>query len=223
MQLEINDIQLNCEKIGEGHPVILIHGSGEDHHIFDKLTERLKNNFTVYAFDSRNHGLSTKTDDYTYESMAEDYSQAIKLLGLEKPYLVGFSDGAIIGVIIETLYPNTFGKMALLGINLQPSDFKDEILQYLEAEYAETKDPLLGMMLTQPSISLSQLEQIGTASLLVFAEDDLFKSEMIDSILESMPDSTSKIVEGHDHGSYIINEDILYPDLMQFFDDENSL
>lgn len=217
MQLGVNNIHLNYEKTGKGHPVILIHGSGEDHHIFDKLAKKLKDSFTVYAFDSRNHGLSTKTDDYTYKSMAKDYYQSINALGLEKPHLVGFSDGAIIGVIIETLYPDTFGKMALLGINLQASDFKDEIIEYMKAEYDETNDPLLNMMLTQPSISLSQLEKIVTPSLLVFAEDDLFKSEMVNSILKSMKNSTLKIVKGHDHGSYIINEDILYPDLMQFF------
>lgn len=221
MTIDINDITLFYEKTGTGYPLVLIHGSGEDHHIFEKLTERLKEHFTIYAFDSRNHGKSSKTDDYTYESMAEDYRQSIEELGLEQPLLVGFSDGAIIGILIETIQPETFKRMALLGLNMCPHDFQDEIIQYLEAEYKETKDPLLNMMLTQPSITYQQLSEIKTPSLVVFAEDDLFKPEMIDTILKSMPNATLKTVEEHDHGSYIINEDILYPDLMQFFDEEN--
>lgn len=219
MNVKVNNIELFYKKKGEGHPLVLIHGSGEDHHIFNKLTDKLKNHFTIYAFDSRNHGLSTKTDDYTYESMAKDYIEAINLLGLQQPYLVGFSDGAIIGILIEAIEPNTFGKMALLGINLQPSDFKNEIIQYMEAEYKETNDPLLNMMLTQPSISTKDLEGIDTPSLFIFAEDDLFRPEMIDSIMRSKPNSEKMIIEGHDHGSYIIDNDILYPDLIRFFDE----
>lgn len=219
MKLNANGINLYYEKGGEGHPLVLIHGNGEDHKIFSKLKEKLEQHFTVYAFDSRNHGKSSKTNDYTYESMAEDYFQAVDLLGLNQPYLVGFSDGAIIGVLIETVYPSTFKKMALLGMNTHPQDFKNEIIEYMKTEYKNNQDPFLKMMLTQPTITVEQLSKVGSPSLVVFADNDLFKLEIINRIMISLPNSKLRIMEGHDHGSYIINEDILYPDLMSYFDE----
>ncbi|MFV0329106.1 MAG: alpha/beta fold hydrolase [Dysgonomonas sp.] len=101
MKIEVNNIILNYIKEGAGKPVILLHGNGEDHHIFDKLIVKLKQNFTIYAIDSRNHGESQMTDDYSYETMAEDIYQFIQKLSLKDVSVIGFSDGAIISILLE--------------------------------------------------------------------------------------------------------------------------
>ena len=82
MNIKVNGITLEYSKEGTGEPLILLHGNGEDHHIFDKLAEKLKEKFTVYAIDSRNHGKSSMTDDYSYETMAEDIFSFINALEL---------------------------------------------------------------------------------------------------------------------------------------------
>jgi pimeloyl-ACP methyl ester carboxylesterase len=63
MIIQVNGTALFYEKSGAGSPVILLHGNGEDHHIFDALAAKLESGFTVYSVDSRNHGQSEKTDD----------------------------------------------------------------------------------------------------------------------------------------------------------------
>lgn len=60
MNIEVNDIDIYYEVYGEGKPIILLHGNSETHEIFDRLIERLKNNYKVYAIDSRCHGKSEK-------------------------------------------------------------------------------------------------------------------------------------------------------------------
>ena len=72
MIAKINGISLFCERLGNGAPLILLHGNGEDHNIFRVLINKLVQNFTVYAIDSRNHGQSEQTDDYSYATMTED-------------------------------------------------------------------------------------------------------------------------------------------------------
>lgn len=216
MKIEVNNITINYRQEGEGAPIILLHGNGEDHHIFDKLIEKLKTDFTIYAIDSRNHGESSKTDDMSYHVMAEDIFQFIKLLNIEKPSLVGFSDGAIIGVTLSLSYQNVFNKMVLLGINLKPSDFKDEVYDYLKEEYKKTQDPLIGMMLEQPNIEFEELKTILTPSLIVAAEDDLYDEELFINISQTMPNAQLLIMKGHDHGSYVIDQDILYPTIIDF-------
>ena len=64
------------------------------------------------------------TDDFSYETMAEDIFSFINALEPGGVSLVGFSDGAVISLFLALKYPDIIKKMALLGVNLKPSDFK---------------------------------------------------------------------------------------------------
>ena len=217
MEINVNNVKLSYIKEGEGKPLILMHGSGEDRHIFDEIINKLKKDFTVYAIDSRNHGESEKTDVFTYEAMSEDISEFIKKLKLDGAYVVGFSDGAILALMIGMKYPELIGKMALLGINLKPEDFKEAEYNYLLKEYNETKDPLFKMMLEQPDIELEKLKDVNIPTLVIAGENDVFYEKTFTDIVKVIPNAVLKIMGGHDHSSYIINQDILYTDFLEFF------
>jgi pimeloyl-ACP methyl ester carboxylesterase len=51
MFVTINGASLFHETLGKGPPMILTHGSGEDHTIFDKLAERLKRGHALCPLD----------------------------------------------------------------------------------------------------------------------------------------------------------------------------
>lgn len=216
MKIEVNNITINYAKVGSGLPLLLLHGSGEDLTIFGPLTNLLKEHFTVYAIDSRNHGESSKTEDFTYEAMAEDMIQFIDKLKLKDVSVVGFSDGAIVAAMMEIHRPTTFRKMALLGINLQPSDFKEENIAYLKEEYEASKNPLFKMMLEEPNIPLESLKAIKCPTLVVRAEDELFEDKLYADIMATIPKASLLIVGGHDHANYIVENDMLYNDLIKF-------
>lgn len=216
MKINVNNITLNYIQEGQGDPLILLHGNGEDLQIFDKLISKLKKQFTVYAIDSRNHGSSTRTEDFSYETMAEDIHQFIEKLELKHLSVIGFSDGAIISLLLTLKYPQTFKKMVLLGVNLKPSDFKLDIYNSIAEEYEKTQDFLFKMMLEQPNIELDDLKEINTPTLVIGAEDDLYNEDSFQNIADTMPDAELKIMQGHDHGSYVINSDVLYPSLKEF-------
>ena len=218
MIITVNGVSLFYEVTGAGSPLLMLHGNGEDHTIFDKLTAKLSANYTVYAIDSRGHGQSEKTDDYSYETMAEDVYAFIQKLSLEDVNLVGFSDGAIIGLMLAMEHSEVVGKMALLGINLSPKDFTEDSYQYVKETYEETKDPLFKLMLEQPNIELHDVRKVDTPIFLVAADDDIFKSESFRNLASALPNAKLKFMEGHDHDSYISNQDILYPDLIRFFE-----
>lgn len=217
MKISVNNIELNYIKTGQGQPLVLLHGNGEDYHIFDKLAEKLSRKFTIYAVDSRNHGGSSKTNDLSYEAMAEDIYQFINKLRLAEVGVIGFSDGAIISLLIAMRADNPIKKMALLGINLKPTDFKKGNYNYLVAEYEKTKDPLFKMMLEQPDIELAALKNVNLQTLVMAGQDDLFYRKTFVAVAETIPRATLKIMKGHDHSSYIIDQDILYPDFLEFF------
>ena len=56
MIAHINGIDLYYETHGSGRPLLMVHGNGEDHTIFDTAVDELKEHFTCYVVDSRGHG-----------------------------------------------------------------------------------------------------------------------------------------------------------------------
>lgn len=217
METTINNITIHYERKGEGRPLVLLHGNGEDHHIFDALIEKLQKDFTVYAIDSRNHGESSKTDDYGYEAMTEDLRLFIEDQELDNPHIVGFSDGAIVALMLELAQPNTFAGMMLLGLNLKPTDFIPENLAYLQEEFSKTGDKLLQLMLEQPQIELSELKDISIPTIVVAAQDDLFTPSLYNNILKEIKEAQFIEMKGHDHSSYVVDCDILHEPIKTAF------
>lgn len=218
MKIKVNGVELYYHKAGVGKPIILLHGNGEDHHIFDALIEKLVEHFTVYAVDTRNHGESEVTTDFTYETIRDDIFEFIKVLELEDVSIIGFSDGAIVSLLLELKYPQLLTKIALLGINLNPTDFTKNSIRLLEKEYEETKSPFIKMMLEQPNIELKRLKQIGIPTLVIGAEKDVFYRKTFVNVAKTIPNAELKIVSGHDHGSYIVGNDMLAADFIDFFE-----
>lgn len=72
MEVLVNNVKLYYEEYGVGKPIILLYGNQETHEIFDKLIDRLKTNFKVYAIDSRCHGKSENSVDISYDLMCDD-------------------------------------------------------------------------------------------------------------------------------------------------------
>ncbi|MCD8101990.1 MAG: alpha/beta hydrolase [Alistipes sp.] len=219
MTLEVNGTELYYEVRGTGSPLLLLHGNGEDHSVFDPLAARLAAHFTVYGVDSRNHGRSARTGDISYEAMAGDVSAFVAALGLDRPAVVGFSDGAIIALMAQLEEPGLFSRMVLMGLNLSPADFVPEVLEELKRMYEDNPDPLFGLMLTQPDIAPGRLAGVGVPVLVVGAANDMFRQEVFIDIAAALPDSRLLIVDGHDHGSYILGNDMMYGPVVEFLNE----
>ena len=106
MYIDINNVKLYYDVVGIGSPLILIHGNGESHEIFDEAVKLLSEHFTCYLLDSRGHGQSQKVSEYHYADMAEDVYQFIQALSLHNITFYGFSDGGIIGLLLASRYPD---------------------------------------------------------------------------------------------------------------------
>lgn len=215
-QIKVNGIMLHYTQCGVGDPLILLHGNGEDQRIFAPLMAKLAKYFTVYALDSRNHGQSEKTDQYHYSLMMQDTDAFIDALCLEKVNMLGFSDGSIITMLLALTAPEKLDRLMLLGPNLQPSDLTESCLRYMRMVYRQTADPLYKMMLEEPNILLGDLAKIPHRTLVFGGENDLYKPMTLENISAALPNGTLKIIKDHDHGSYIVNNDLIFDDLLTF-------
>lgn len=217
MHIHVNEVYLFYDVYGDGPPLILLHGNGEDHHIFDAIGARLASHYRLYALDSRNHGRSERTDRYDYGVMADDLLAFIQALELAPVRILGFSDGAIVSLLLALRRSEVVSKMALLGVNLSPRDFTAETYAEIEQAYKKTCDPLCKLMLEQPDIPLDALKSVQISTLIVGAEHDIYRSGLFHDITTAMPAAQVLILQGHSHDSYIIGQDLLYPQLHRFF------
>ena len=91
----INDIQMWYAIVGNGRPVLLLHGglSNSDDWA-DLVPVLLRNHYQVIVADSRGHGRSTRSSQaYSYDLMASDVIALLDYLELNKVDLVGWSNG----------------------------------------------------------------------------------------------------------------------------------
>ena len=208
--VKVNGVTLNYEVAGEGKPVILVHGNGEDHHLFDvEIAQLVAAGYKVYAPDSRGHGANKPLSEYHYADMAEDMYQFIQMLGLGKPAFYGFSDGGIIGLLLILKHPDCLSALAISGTNLSPEGTTPEFLEEFTAINEKEPDPLITLMLTEPHIDPETLKSISIPVLVTAGENDLILESETKKIAEMIPDATMKIIEGHDHGSYIAGSEIM--------------
>lgn len=217
--VEVNGVELHYAVVGEGRPVVLVHGNAEDHNLFTVEIEQLAEaGYRVYAPDSRGHGANEPLEEYHFDDMAEDMYQFIRAMGLEKPALYGHSDGGIIGLLLEINHPGTLGILAVSGTNLVPEGVDPSFLEEYWEAYEEDHDPLIALMLTEPHIEEEQLWSIRIPVLVTAGEYDLILPEETYRIAEALPDAELMIMEGEDHGSYIEDSDIMGEVLLDFFD-----
>ena len=120
MEFQTAQGSLYYEVTGQGRPLILLHGNGEDHSIFDKAVPLLSQHFQVFAIDTRGHGQSFPVQEYHYQDMTEDIRQFIHGLLLEKPVICGFSDGGILALLLASQQPEMLGGIVACGINTKP-------------------------------------------------------------------------------------------------------
>ncbi len=216
MYIQLNSQILCYEKTGEGSPVILIHGNREDHHIFDPLAEKLSREHTVYALDSRGHGESATPKEYHYKDMAEDVINLINALDIEKPYLLGFSDGAIVALLVAIKASSLLSGIICCGANLSPAGISHRELREMKKAYKKTGDARILMMLTEPDISTEELRRISVPAMVFAGEKDCIKEKETFKISETILDCSLTILPGEDHLSYILETDKLYPYIKGF-------
>ena len=217
----VNGVTLHYETAGEGRPVVLVHGNGEDHHIFDIAIDQLvKAGYKVYAPDSRGHGANESQPEYHYTDMAEDIYQFICAMKLEKPAFYGFSDGGIIGLLLVSSHPECIGAMAISGTNLSPDGLIPSFVEEYTAINENEDNPLITLMLTEPHIDPETLKKITIPVLVTAGENDLILQSETEMIADLIPKSTMIILEGEDHGSYIVDSDIMGKLLIGFLDRE---
>jgi len=108
-------------------PVLLLHGGFGNSNYFGHLIPVLvEHGYRVIAMDSRGHGRSTRSAaPLTYRLMAQDVVGLLDRLKVARVYLVGWSDGGIIGLDLAMNHPDRLAGLFAFGANADVSGLKD--------------------------------------------------------------------------------------------------
>lgn len=167
--------------VGKGPPVILLHGGLSSSRGWGAQVPALVNaGYRVVLIDSRGHGRSTLgTRPLSYELMAHDVTAVMDTLALRRAAIVGWSDGAITGLVLVMRNSRRVDRLYAFGANMDQHGVRDGAAQApilqdvgprLAADHAElSRDPqgfailhqaVRTMQRTQPDHRASQLAAI---------------------------------------------------------------
>ena len=221
MRIKVNDVELNYQQAGSGHPLILLHGNQEDSTIFDKIIAPLALYYTVYALDARGHGLSESTGEYHYQTYVGDVAAFIRKLDLRHPFVFGYSDGGIVGLMLASQYPNLVPRLMVAGANVHPNGLlKSEQVKNNFLNFFQRKQEVT-MMLTEPDITNTELQRIRAKTLCVVGEKDVVKVEHTREFAEQIPDSRIVVMPRQTHASYVVHSLKLLGLMKDFFIEES--
>lgn len=216
----MNDIKLNFMERGQGQPLILLHGNGEDGRYFSNQISYFSKRYKVIAVDTKGHGKSPRgTAPFTIRRFAKDLFYFMEEKGIEKADILGFSDGGNIALIFALKYPEKVGKLILNGANLYPAGMKISVVLPIWAEYGLTwmfahfsktikkKKELLGLMIRDPYINPDDLKNISAKTLVLVGRKDMIRHRHSLFIAKKIPQAIFVCLEG-DHFIAAKNPDV---------------
>ena len=205
------DIQLHYIEQGQGRPLILLHGNGEDNSYFVYQIDYFSKGYRVIAIDTRGHGKSPRGEKpFTIKQFAEDLHDFMDEKGIPKANILGFSDGGNIALEFALKHPKRIEKLILNGANLFPSGVKPLYQWPIEIGYriakmfskksskAKQNAEMLGLMVNEPHIDPSELARLTIPVLVIAGKKDMIKESHTRLIYKSLPDAQMNIIEG-DH------------------------
>jgi pimeloyl-ACP methyl ester carboxylesterase len=234
----INGIRIWYASFGRGEPVFLLHGGLANSNYWGNQVPALARHYRVVVMDSRGHGRSSHDDrPYGYDLMASDVLGLMDFLKVPRTAIVGWSDGAIIGLDIALHHSERLTKLFAFAANSDPSGVADiahspvfnAYIARAEKEYTALSPtprqykPFLAqiskMWETQPNFSAEQLHGISVPTWIVDADhDEAIKRENTEFMANAISNAGLLIQPWVSHFSFLQDPPQFTSDVLHFLE-----
>ncbi|WP_375776671.1 alpha/beta fold hydrolase [Bradyrhizobium sp. ma5] len=236
---KVNGISLYYATIGHGPPVVLLHGGLSNSDYWGHQVKALARQHMVIVVDSRGHGRSTRDDrPYGYDLMADDIDALLDALHIVKADVVGWSDGAILGLDIALRHSGRVGKVFAFAANTVTSGVQEGVekapvfarfIERARGEYAKLsatpKDydafvsQITKMWETEPNWTDDQLRSIKATVLVVDGDhDEAIKRAHTEYIAATIPNAGLLILPNVSHFAFLQDPALFNAALLHFID-----
>jgi pimeloyl-ACP methyl ester carboxylesterase len=234
----VNGIKIWYATFGQGEPVVMIHGGLANSNYWAHQVRALQGRYRVIVMDSRGHGRSSRdAQAYGYDLMASDVLALMDYLKIGKAAIVGWSDGAIIGLDIAMKHPERISKLFAFAANSDPSGVSDiaksdvfnafvarageeyKRLSPTPTEYNAFVEQIKQMWETQPKWTAADLAKIKTPTWIVDGDrDEAIKRENTEFMAASIPNAGLLIQPQVTHFSFLQDPQQFSDDVLHFLD-----
>ena len=234
----VNGVKIWYSEFGSGEPVILLHGGLANANYWGNQVPILARLYHVIIMDSRGHGRSTRNDQpFGYDLMACDVLALMDFLKIEKVAIVGWSDGAIIGLDLAIHHPERVARLFAFAANSDPSGVKDvnqspvfrAFVARAEKEYDQLSptpggyksflDEITKMWATQPDFTAEQLQSIAVPTAIVDGDHDgAIERENTEFMAKEIPGAKLIIQPSVSHFSFLQNPEQFNSDVLRFLE-----
>ncbi len=122
---EVNGTRLFYAQFGGGEAVLLLHGGLGSSNYWGHQIASLAKTHAVTVMDTRGHGRSpVSSSAFGYELFADDAIALMDLLHLRKASIVGWSDGAVTGLLMAMRKPERVARLFAFGANISLEGMK---------------------------------------------------------------------------------------------------
>ena len=227
---------------GEGEPFVLLHGGLATAESWARQIPALAERYRVYVPERRGHG---RTPDVggpmTYEMMAADTAAFLDAASTGTAHLVGWSDGAVVGMLLALRRPELVRKLVVIGqyfnFDGQVPEFR-AMIEYWGSELPEelhelydrvspdgpehfpvVLEKMMRMWRKEPEIALPELAGVRAPTLLMQGDDDIVKVEHSSALAATLPDAQLAIIPGSSHMAPLEKPDLINRLILEFLSD----
>ena len=227
---------------GSGSPVVLLHGAFDNSEDWGYQVAALVNaGHRAILVDNRGRGRSTLgTATLSYEMLASEVMAVLDALGVPRFGVVGWSDGATIGLILALQHPSRVASVFAFGGSMDPSGVREvppampiltRVFGRAKKDYARlSEEPanfetmrkaMMEMMATQPNYVAAQLARIRTrVAIVVGANDEFIKPEHTDYLVRSIPGARKIVLPAVSHFAMLQRPDEFNRAMLDFLDEK---
>ena len=235
----VDGIKLYYATVGSGPPVVLLHGGLANSDYWGNQVRALAPTHTVILVDSRGHGRSTRdTRPFGYDLMADDVVGLLDVLKIPRADVVGWSDGAILGLDLALRHPERVGRVFAFAANSVTSGVKDGVeknptfaafiaragdeykrLSATPKEYDAFVEQIGHMWASQPNWTDAELRTIKVPVLIADGDhDEAIKREHTEYLAATIPGAGLLILPNTSHFAFLQDPALFDAALLDFLD-----
>ena len=137
--LRIRGSQTFYQTSGKGEPLLLLHGGFGTVEDFSSQRPELAKHFKVVAFERPGHGHTADTvKPFSFDTMAGNTVDFIEALGLGATNLVGWSDGAIIALLVAISRPDLVKRLICVSGSFDARSQPAQVLDWIRSATPES-------------------------------------------------------------------------------------
>lgn len=121
-------MKLFYRELGEGQPIIMLHGIFGSSDNWLTHSRMLSDNYHTYALDLRNHGQSFHDDAFDYPSMVEDVIEFMETHQIHDPVVMGHSMGGKVAMNLAVAHPEKVQKLIVVDIAPRPYNMENYVV-----------------------------------------------------------------------------------------------